>query len=52
MGISLGDFGVGASVSLEDITTQVLVTLLRETGGVTGGTQAMALSEPLEVERC
>lgn len=45
MGISLGGVGVGASVPLEDIRTEVLVTLLRETGGVPGSTQAMAIGE-------
>lgn len=49
MGFSLGGVGVGASVSLEGLTTEV-----REAGrgGVTFGTQAMALSEPLEAESC
>jgi len=52
VGFSLGGFGVGASVSVEDLTTQVLVTLLRADWGDTGGPQAMALSEALEAERC
>lgn len=52
MGISLVGVVVGISVPLEDVTAQLLVTLLMKTGGIAGGTQAMALSEPLEVERC